>query len=75
MHPIARYRRALGWSQAELAKRMKVVPNSVVGWEKGARPRPQTLRKLADLLGVNPLELDEAIQSWRGDRGELKEVA
>ena len=67
MHPIARYRTGLGWSQTELAQRVGVHPNTVLGWEKGARPRPKQIAKLAELFGISGVTLLDEIAPWSKD--------
>ena len=64
MHPIARYRTGLGWSQVDLAERIGVHPNTVLAWEKGARPRPKQLAKLAEVLGIGGVALLDEIIQW-----------
>lgn len=62
---IARYRRARGLSQAELAERLArvsgrptVTRHDISRWERGVRtPRPFWLRHLAVALGVDPATL------------------
>lgn len=72
MHPIARLRRAKGLTQKGLAERIGVTLQAVQAWEKGSLPRADRLPRMGEVLGVNPLELDRIIQSWKaGDRGEL----
>ena len=47
-------------SQRELARRAGVALRTVVEAEAGRQtPRPATMRKLADALGVAPAEVDE----------------
>jgi transcriptional regulator with XRE-family HTH domain len=65
MHPIVRYRRAKGWTQTELAREVGVSLNTVQAWEKGSRPRPGHERRLADALGVDPLQFVTEISEWR----------
>ncbi len=52
-------RRAKGWSQHDLSVRAGVQGASVVSaWETGAAvPHPETLRRLAKVLGVDPESL------------------
>jgi transcriptional regulator with XRE-family HTH domain len=65
-HPVGRYRRAKGWTQADLAKELGVTTNAVLAWEKGAEPRPARFPRLAEVLGVGALQLHDEIESWRG---------
>ena len=74
MHPIVRYRRGMGWTQAELAERVGVNINTVRAWEKGAQPRPRHLQALAQAFGATGFELDAAIHDWKEAQGE-KEAA
>lgn len=51
---IKEARKALGWSQADLARRMFVTQPSVAAWESGRKaPHTKNLARLAMLLGVN----------------------
>jgi transcriptional regulator with XRE-family HTH domain len=53
-----RIRRLL--SQRELARRAGVAQRAIVEVEAGRRvPRLATMRKLAEALGVDPMEVDE----------------
>ncbi len=47
-------------SLRELAKRANVAQRTIVEAEAGRQvPRPATMRKLAEALGVDPIEVDE----------------
>lgn len=47
-------RKVLGWSQADLARRMFVSQPSVAAWELGSKaPHTKNLTRLAVLLGVS----------------------
>ena len=51
---IKEARKALGWSQADLARRMFVTQPSVAAWESGRKaPHMKNLARLAMLLGVS----------------------
>lgn len=51
---IAYYRKANGWSQAELAKRLKVKPSTVGNYELGIRtPHGEIEEALADIFNVS----------------------
>jgi DNA-binding XRE family transcriptional regulator len=53
-----RIRRLL--SQRELAKRANVAQRTIVEAEAGRQvPQPKTMRKLAEALDVDPMEVDE----------------
>lgn len=58
---LAALRREKGWTQEQLARRMKVDPVSVAFLE-GAKRSPSfaMLYKLSRALGVNPIELFRA---------------
>jgi transcriptional regulator with XRE-family HTH domain len=65
MHPIERYRKIKGMTQAQLAQAMGVSIPTVQRWEAGAEPRPGKLAKLADLLGVDVGTLLDDITGWK----------
>ncbi len=51
---IKQARKALGWSQAELARRMFVTQPTVAAWELGFKaPHTKNLTRLAIMLGVS----------------------
>ena len=51
---IKKARKTLGWSQADLARRMYVTQPSVADWESGRKaPHTKNLARLAMLLGVS----------------------
>jgi transcriptional regulator with XRE-family HTH domain len=57
---LAKLRRSKGFSQRALAKEAGVSPSSVYEIEAGRRkPNPSTLRKVADALGVEVVDLLE----------------
>jgi transcriptional regulator with XRE-family HTH domain len=61
MKRLPELRRAKGWSQDALARRLKVSKGTVARWEQGSTlPRTQLLRRLARVLGVSVEELFEA---------------
>lgn len=52
---IKKTRRAKGWTQAELAKRLGVTQAQVAKWESDkANPSRKTLLKLASIFGCEP---------------------
>lgn len=54
--------RSKGWSQADLAAAVDVVPSTVSNWlnnDDPVIPKPATLNKLADKLGVTRREMLE----------------
>jgi predicted RNase H-like HicB family nuclease/DNA-binding Xre family transcriptional regulator len=61
MHALERLRRSHGLSQRDLAKQSGVSPTTIYELETGRRPepRPSTLRKLAEALGVEVADLLE----------------
>ena len=69
MHPIAKYRRARGMTQSDLASRLGVALPTVQRWEAGAIPRARVLPRLADALGVEPMALDREVGEWRVQSG------
>jgi transcriptional regulator with XRE-family HTH domain len=63
-HPIEVFRRARGLRQVDLGKLVGVSDNTIAAWERGARPQPQRVPKLAEALGVDPLELTRQLDQW-----------
>jgi|SRR5215203_4331272 len=61
MHGLEKHRKNRGLSQRALAKKSKVSPATIYELENGRRPdpRPSTLRKVADALGVEVQDLLE----------------
>jgi HTH-type transcriptional regulator, competence development regulator len=55
---IKRVRERKVWGQAELARKAGISPNTLYRIEAGDHdPRPITIRKIAEALGVDPGEL------------------
>lgn len=51
-------RKMQGISQRALAKKLGISPQGIVQWENGTRnPKPETLKKIAIGLGVEPIDL------------------
>lgn len=51
---VKQWRERRSYGQAELARLVGVTPNAIYRIEKGTRePRPETLRKIADVLKVD----------------------
>jgi XRE family transcriptional regulator, fatty acid utilization regulator len=51
-------REAKVWGQAELAREVGITPNGLWHIENGKRnPRPSTIRKIAEVLGIDVKEL------------------
>ncbi len=77
---LASRRRSLGLTQAELAARLDVHPNTIAQWERGDRPitRPNILRlalqALEDEMGQVPYE--EQLRCNQLSRAEMeREIA
>lgn len=55
-HRVRHARESLGWSQAALARRAGVSPNTVLAVENGKHTtQPAKLRQVFDALGLTPL--------------------
>jgi transcriptional regulator with XRE-family HTH domain len=53
-HPLARYRREHGLTQAALASELGVWPLTVWRWENGERtPRPKDAKRISEKLGIS----------------------
>lgn len=63
-HPIERRRHALGLTQAALAERLGVSPQSVRSWEAGKGPSGTRIPELAKVLEVEPLTLRDELDQW-----------
>ncbi len=65
---LRRYREAAGFSQEELADRSGLSKNAIGALERGERrrPYPDTLRRLADVLGLAEADRARLIASARG---------
>lgn len=51
--PIAQARLAKGWTQGQLAAAIGVTQPQITAWESGARrPKMESLKRIADALGV-----------------------
>lgn len=60
-HPLARYRREHGLTQAALASELGVWPLTVWRWENGERtPRPKDAKRISDHTGISVGDLIEA---------------
>src|SRR5690554_3761986 len=59
---LRRHREVAGFSQEQLAERSGLSPNAIGALERGERkrPYPDTVRRLADALGLD----DEARAAW-----------
>jgi len=52
-------RKLIGYSRKELSGMVGVSPRSIYTYEKtGVKPRPAVIRKLADVLQISPIYLD-----------------
>ena len=57
-------------TQAELAEKVGVSESTIAGWEAGRKsPRLRNIRKLAEALGVEPIEISLTTDR-RADQGE-----
>ena len=55
---LQRQRHANGLTQTDIARRLNITAAAVSKWESGsALPKPKHFKKLARILGVDPLEL------------------
>lgn len=55
---IKTYRRAMGWTQEDVARRWNYSFETISAWERGKRsPSAQEIPRLANLLGISPEEL------------------
>ena len=64
VHPIARRRRLLGYSQEMLAEAIGVDRTTVARWERGTIPHPHQRALIAQHLQVDP----EQLAQWLGER-------
>lgn len=60
---IAAAREARGWNQSELARRLKITPQTVQLWERpgGTAPKRVRARQVAELLG---LAVEDVMDAW-----------
>lgn len=66
---IVAIRKEKGMSQAELAQKMGVKPQTISQYERGIKnPKPSTIKKFADALGVDAAELYAANAEQREER-------
>jgi transcriptional regulator with XRE-family HTH domain len=62
-HPLARYRREHGLTQAALASELGVWPLTVWRWENGERtPRPKDAKRISEKTGISLGDLYEGAQ-------------
>ncbi len=47
-HDLTTFRKSLDWTQAQLAEKLRVAPNTVSRWEIGERPIPWFMPILLD---------------------------
>lgn len=64
-HPVTLAREARGWDLAELSLRAGVSTATIQAWENGDQPHPQPIRAIADVLGLDPIELHRRAMEWR----------
>ena len=63
MATLRELRTRLYMTQVELAERVGVSEPTIVSWETGQRvPRLRNIPKLAEALGVEPAEVEQALQ-------------
>ena len=66
---IAALRRSAGWSQAELAEKLKISPSAVGMYEQGRRePGTEMLAALSEIFGVSIDYLVKGSPDTRQDR-------
>lgn len=63
---LRKYRQRQGMTQADLAKKWEVTPESISEWERGRRSLPGTIKSLLEVVGRGP---------WRAMRGMRNRVA
>jgi transcriptional regulator with XRE-family HTH domain len=64
-------RRLKGWTQQELADAAGVALDTISDLERGARePRPHTMRRIAQALGVRIQDITEFVQERPKDERE-----
>lgn len=65
-HKIKSLRRRLGWSQSDLARRLKTESISVISWEEGTTSPPRTEAQILELLlsqaELSSLEISQTTQ-------------
>jgi DNA-binding XRE family transcriptional regulator len=61
---LKRYRRGAGLTQVELAEKAEVAQSTVTQIERGniTEPRPGTLKALAKVLGITPMDLLDDVE-------------
>ena len=58
---ISKYRNKMGWTQTELARRMKVIQPTIAVWETGKQiPSRENIDKLCALFGIDRFMLEKA---------------
>ena len=68
---LGQFRERAGWTHKELAKRAKVPQRVVERTENGGEVFADTIRKLAEALGVTPEELAERDEDGAAQRPEV----
>jgi len=67
---LAQRRKAMGFSQEQLAERLEVDRSTVVRWESGDNePQPWVRPRLAEVLQVSLDQLTGSQSCWRASRG------
>ena len=72
---IIAFRKQKGLSQGELAEMLNIHQSMVTRWEKDkVQPRPESLNRLAEILGISPDELFGAKSAMRLQDPKLSEL-
>lgn len=68
MPPLRELRRLKGWTLRDLAREAKVSADTLNDYEqrKPRLPRPRTMKRIADALGVSIASVDEFREAGRG---------
>ena len=69
VHDLRYWRIARGYGVRELARRAGVMHRTVIRLERGLPGQPATFRKLAQALGIEPLQIAEYRRLMGVDQG------
>ena len=70
MKTIRQLREERGWTQLELANRLKVTPATVYNWERGRyEPRASQIRQIAQIFGVS-MDVITLVEAEPGPEGK-----